>query len=151
MYFDWCFEGMAENSVGQVVDMWLKVTVPFFLSLLHDLLLVLYIVWSQSVIKVHLLPTYYCKASLPFCFICTLVCVLFTVRLFCRCMYWFVLHKICCLFVVFVFCFFVFCCFLSSFTEANLPCYCSPPLSLLFTLLHCFRLRYIWSRSLALS
>jgi len=39
------FQGMAEKSVGQVVDMWLKVTLPFILSLLHDLILVLYIAW----------------------------------------------------------------------------------------------------------
>lgn len=81
------FQGMAEKSVGQVVDMWLKVMLPFFLSLLHDLILFLYIAWNKSVIKVHLLPTYYCNASLPFCFICTLFCVPFTLRLFCLCMY----------------------------------------------------------------
>lgn len=42
-------------------------------------------------------------------------------------------------------------CFLSFFMKANLPRYHSPPIPFLFTLLHCYRLRYIWSHSFPFS
>jgi hypothetical protein len=89
MYFDWCLKVWQKKVLAKLLTCDWRWLLPFFLSLLHDLLFVVYIAWNKSVIavRVHLLATYYCKAPLFVCFICMLVSVLFTLHLFCLLMY----------------------------------------------------------------